>query len=181
MDIKNLKFISTTEACTNALRSHPALQDSGDLPLRTYSHDELLLINNAAKHDQSYKILTFSTIKAIRSLKLHCKKVKNNKQHNIMLPGVNPCNLIQLTKSLAPHNQRLKSATVNTQSIKHEDLQVRKLIYDHNLDFVVVTETWLPNNQNDNIWLEGTCLNKDHLRMLTNKSWGERRWHCTHL
>ena len=86
-DIKNLKFISTKEACTSAPRSHPTLQKGGDLPLRTYSHDELVWINKATKHDQSYKILPFGAIRAIRSLKLDCRKVKNNKQHNIMQTG----------------------------------------------------------------------------------------------
>ena len=52
MDIKNLKFISTTESCTSALRSCPTLQKSGDLMVRTYSHDELVWINKATKHDQ---------------------------------------------------------------------------------------------------------------------------------
>ena len=37
---------------------------------------------------------------------------------------------------------------------------------------MVVTETWLTNNQSDNVWLEGTCLNKNHLRTLTNNSVG---------
>ena len=78
-----------------------------------------------------------------------------------MQTGVNLCNLIQI-------NCRLKLATVNTQSIGNKDLQVSELISDHNLDFVVITEAWLTNNQSDNIWPEGTCLNKDHLRMLTN-------------
>ena len=176
MDIKNLKFISTTEACTSALRSCPTLQKSGDLPLITYSHDELVWINKATKHDQSYKTLPFGTIRAIRSSKLNHKKVKNNKQHKIMQTGVNPCNLIQIqiTKSPAPHDHRLKISTVNTQSSKQKGLQVMELVSDHNLDFVVITETWLTNNQSDNIWLEGTCLNKDHLRMLKNNRVGSK-------
>ena len=87
-----------------------------------------------------------------------------------MQEGVNPSNLIQvqITKSLVPHNCRLKIATVNTQSIRHKDLQVMELISYHNLDLMVVTETWLTDNQSDNIWLEGTYLNKDQLRMPTN-------------
>ena len=121
MDIKNLKFIHTTEACTSAMRSCPTLQKSGDLPLRTYSHDKLVWINKATKHNQSYTILPFSALRAIISLTHNHKKVKNNKQYNIMQTGVNPFNLIpiQTTKSPAPHDCRLKFATVNTQSTKH--------------------------------------------------------------
>ena len=43
-----------------------------------------------------------------------------------------------------------------------------ELISDHSLDLMVATETWLTDSQTDNIWLEGTCLNKDQLRMLVN-------------
>ena len=85
-----------------------------------------------------------------------------------MQTGVNLYNLLQITRPPAPQDHRLKIATVNTQSIRHKDLQVSEFISDHNLDFVAITETWLTNNQIDNIRLEGTCLNKDHLRMLTN-------------
>ena len=131
-----------------------------------------MLINNATEYDQRYKVLPFGAIRSIRSLKLNHKKVKNNKWHNSMLTEVNLCNLIQITRLPALQDQWLKIAPVNTQSIRHKDVQVSKLISDHNLDFVVTTETWLANNQSDNIWLEGTCLNKDHLRMLMNNRVG---------
>ena len=49
-----------------------------------------------------------------------------------------------------------------------------ELILDYNLDFVVVTIIWLTNNQSVNIWLEGTCINKDHLKMLTNNRVGQK-------
>ena len=115
-------------------------------------------------------ILPFGAISEIRSLKLNCKKIKNNKQHNIMQKGVNPDNLthVWITKTSEPNGSKLKSATVNTQSIRNKDLQVMELISNHRLDLLVATETWLTDNQNDNIWLEGTCLNKDQVRMLVN-------------
>ena len=171
---KNFKFINTREACTSTLRLCPTLQNNRDLPSRAYSHDELLLVNNATKHDQKYKILLFGAIRAIRSLKLNCKKVKNSKPHNILQTGVNLCNLIQITRLPAIQDCRHKIATVNTQPIRNKNLQVSELISDHNLDSVVVTETWFTNNQSDNIWLEGTCLNKDHLRMLMNNRVGQK-------
>ena len=84
----------------------------------------------------------------------------------------NFCNLNQITKPPAPQDCRLKIATVNTQSIIHKDLQVIELISNNNLDFVVISKTWLTNNQSDSIRLEGTYLNKDYLRMLTNNRVG---------
>ena len=49
-----------------------------------------------------------------------------------------------------------------------------ELISNHNLDLMVATKTWLRDSQNDNIWLEGTCVNKDQLRMLINNRVGWR-------
>ena len=117
-----------------------------------------------------YRILPFGAISEIRSPKLNCKKIKNTKQYNTMQKGENPKNLthIQTTKTSAPHNSKLKIATVNTQSIRNKDLQVMELISDHKLDLMVATETWLTDSQTDNIRLEGTCLNKDQLRMQVN-------------
>ena len=176
MDVKNLKIINTTETATNVPRPAPKLHKSGEVPLRTYSCNELMVINRETRHDQMYRILPFGVISESRSLKLNCKKIKKNEQHNIMQKGVNPNNLthIQITKTSEPHISKLKIATVNTQSIRNKDLPVMALISDHSLDLVVATETWLTDSHNDNIWLEGTCLNKDQLRMLVNNRVGCR-------
>ena len=49
-----------------------------------------------------------------------------------------------------------------------------EVISDHKFDLVVATETWLTDSQTENIWLEGTCLNKDQLGMLVNNRVGHR-------
>ena len=133
-------------------------------------------INRETRNNQMYRILPFGAISEIRSLKLNCKTIKNTKQHNTMQKGVNPNNLthVQTTKISEPHHSKLKIAIVNTQSIRNKDLQVMELISDHSLDLMVATKTWLTDSQTDNIWLEGTCLNKDQLRMLVNNRVGCR-------
>ena len=102
-----------------------------------------MVINKETRHNQNYRILPFGAIREIRSPKLNCKKIKNNKQYNIMQKGVNPYNLtqVQITKTSVPHNRNLKIAKVNTQLIRNKDLQVMELISDHNLDLMVVTKT----------------------------------------
>ena len=116
MNVKNLKTIKTIETATDVLRPAPKFHKSGKVPLRTYSCNELMVINKETRHNQIYRILPFGVISEIRSLKLNHKKIKNNKQHNIKQKGVNPYNLahIQITKTLEPHNSKLKIATVNT-------------------------------------------------------------------
>ena len=44
---------------------------------------------------------------------------------------------------------------LNARSIKHKDLAVKELITEHNLDIVLLTETWL--RQGDDIWKKSTC------------------------
>ena len=176
MNVKNLKIINTIEVTTNELEPAYKLFKTAEGPLRTHSHDELMVINREIRKNQKYRILPFGAIREIRSLKLNHKKIRNSKQHIIKQKGVNPDNLthVQTKKTLEPHNSRLKIATVNTQSIRNKELQVMELISDHKLDLVVATETWLTDSQTENIWLEGTCLNKDQLRMLVNNRVGCR-------
>ena len=170
MIVKNLKIINTTEVTTNELELASKLFKTGEGPLRTYSHNELMVIHRETRNNQKYRILPFGAISEIRSLKLNHKKIKNSKQHITKQKGVNPDNLthVQIKKILEPHNSKLKIAKVNTQSIRNKELQVIELISDHKLDLMEATETWLTDSQTENIWLEGTCLNKDQLRMLVN-------------
>ena len=74
MDAKNLKTIKTIETVTDVWRPAPKLHKSGEVPLRTYSHNELMVINKEARHNQIYRILPFGVISEIRSLRLNCKK-----------------------------------------------------------------------------------------------------------
>ena len=107
-----------------------------------------MVINRETRKNQKYRVLPFSAISEIRSLKLNCKKIKNSKQHITKQKGVNPDNLthVQTKKILEPHNSKLKIATVNTQSIRNKELQVMELISDHKLDLMVATETWLTDS-----------------------------------
>ena len=90
MNVKNLKIINTIEVTTNALELAPKLFKTGEGPLRTYSYNELMVINRETSNNQKYRILPFGAISEIRSLKLNRKKIKNSKQHNTKQKGVNP-------------------------------------------------------------------------------------------
>ena len=51
--------------------------------------------------------------------------------------------------------------TINIQSIKHKELQLLELLEDYSLDALIITETWLTNNDTDTQWLETTSLNRN--------------------
>ena len=93
MNVKNLKISNTIEVTTDALKLAPKLHKTGEGPLRTYSHNELVVINRETRNNQKYRILPFGAISEIRSLKLNHKKIKNSKQRNTKQKGVNPDNL----------------------------------------------------------------------------------------
>ena len=84
MNVKNLKIINTIEVKTDVPKLVPKLHKSGEVPqrtssLRTYSHDEPMVINQETRINQMYRILPFGAISEIRSLKLNCKKrILNN-------------------------------------------------------------------------------------------------------
>ena len=124
MNVKYLKIINTIEVTTNELELASKLFKTAEGPLRTYSHNELMVINRETRKNQKYRILPFGAVSEIRSLKLNHKKIKNSKQHITKQKGVNPDNLthVQTKKILETHNNKLKIATVNTQSIRNKEL-----------------------------------------------------------
>ena len=65
------------------------------------------------------------------------------------------------------HSNNIKIATVNTRSIKSkEQILLRELIHN-NIDILIVTETWLKNNQKDGLWIEMTDLNTEPFTLHT--------------
>ena len=82
MNVKNPKIINTIEVTTDTLKLAPKLHRTGEGPLRTYSCNELMVINRETRNNQKYRTLPFGAISEIRSLKLNRKKIKNSKQHN---------------------------------------------------------------------------------------------------
>ena len=51
--------------------------------------------------------------------------------------------------------------TINIQSIKRKELQLLELLEDYSLDALIITDTWLTNNDTDTQWLETTPLNRN--------------------
>lgn len=117
------------------------------------------------QHDQRHKLIPYHVINRIRQLRLNCKKEKHTKKPRIRLvpTGVNNNNLIRIKKQANKGDTNLLVATCNTQLVKRKDLQVSGLLTDYSLDILVLTETWLSNN--DTQWLETTLLNHEPYQM----------------
>ena len=62
-------------------------------------------------------------------------------------------------------------ATVNAQSLRSKELQLRDIIQDHLIDAIVATETWLSTKDSD--WWSMTVLNRHDLSLYTHhRQWG---------
>ena len=133
-----------------------------------YTSNALREIGERAKHDQGLRQMQYGTIKRIKELKLNCKPIRkrckweNTNQHPTC---ANKTNLITIKKKGYKGDMNIIFTTCNIQSIKFKELQVRELIHEYSLNFLVVTETWLEDKHKE--WKDTTTLNRDGLSMIT--------------
>ena len=106
-----------------------------------------------------------STVVRVRHLNIQRKLRKHYRGgvRRIQLPSnssnINKNNLISVAtltfhEGLRAFDNRswkwINMGMLNTRSIKNKDLSVKELITDHNLDIVLIPETWL--RQEDDVW-----------------------------
>ena len=131
-----------------------------------YEHDDLMVI--AENMDHLYFTLapnTIATVRQVRLNKTRCGKrgSKLKKQfsnpithqaginfHNIM--GIRRCSMI--TRKLF----HLSGPMAHCQSIWNKDLIVHEHLVANNLEFAILTETWLMDNFDDTVW----CVTSSH-------------------
>ena len=65
------------------------------------------------------------------------------------------------TQSQVNSSSNMKVTLANIQSIKNKDLILYDYLQSNDSDICILTETWLQNCDNDEIWLEMTDLNKN--------------------
>ena len=84
--------------------------------------------------------------------------------------GVNKDNLIQIDihdKHNNVHTTRLTIVTLNVRSLKSKDQIVLDAMIKYQIDVLVLTETWLKENDDDQAWVAGSGLNKEPYLMLS--------------
>ena len=124
-------------------------------------------------------------IERSRSLKLHkkCKRGRHRGIWRVWLPsnGIHNNNLITVARSvsniceerLTYQCQKIKISLSNAWPLKRKELAVENHIHIHAIDAMVITETWL--NEDDNIWKTTCCLNSKGLHIDTvNRKTGQR-------
>ena len=150
---------------------------------KQYNHDELMVI--AANMDQLHFILAPKVIATIRQLQLNKKRHgrrggrftrpqgDNHTYHQI---GINFHHIAAVRRSLmiARKPYHLSGFMANCQSIRNKDLVVHEHLVSNNIDFGMLTETWLSENSDDIVWCVTSPLQKCGFRILTS-NWKSRR------
>ena len=129
------------------------------------------IVNNyQLNKDYRYKRLPIEAIKTIRTLRLNRKRRRHRytcqkRQHAQCVQhahGSHPENLTKIKRKCHKNSTNIILGTINIQSIKRKELQVLELL--ERLQFMItliITETWLTNNETDTQWLETTPLNRN--------------------
>ena len=144
------------------------------------------IVNNYhLNKDYRYKRLPIEAIKTIRSLRLNCKRRRHRytcqKRQDAKCVqhahGSRPENLTKIKRICHKNSTNITLGTINIQSIKCKELQLIELLEDYSLDALIVTETWLTNNDTDTQWLETTPLNRNPYSFNTGKQtqWQRRQ------
>ena len=131
--------------------------------INSYTSSELKAIYNI-KGDKHYKILKPGICNKVRKTTTEgAKKEVNVLKLSFKQMGVNNDNITiinskyEYTKSRSIHG--IRGCIVNIQSLKSKDIALMDYLTDNQIDICVTTDTWLKNNDADEIWLEACVLN----------------------
>ena len=139
-----------------------------------YTRDQLFEFKNKLKLDNLYSILHYETITRVRNLKIN-KRPRKQDTRKLEKRIVNTKNLARLRNSPNLSNN-IQIGTVNTRSIRNKTQLVLENSRLENLDFLVITETWLTDTDEDQQWLKTSELDNSDYRIevqnRTNKKGG---------
>ena len=125
--------------------------------------------------DNKYCILPFDTINKIGELELNKHKARKYNRYLHKPKMVNTKNIIQINTTKKNNSNNIRIATMNTRSVKNKQLQIIEIVKLQNIDFIMLTETWLKNMDEDKAWVNTSDLNNNNLRLDTvnrMKRWG---------
>ena len=137
-----------------------------------YTREQLINMSSKLKSCK-YSILPFSAIETIRKLKINKRPSKLGSRLNNYTSKVNTKNLVQIhlgVNQIKTSNVRV--GTVNTRSVKNKSDLVIETSKLENLDFLVISETWL--KKEDEHWVATSSLATDEYRIQTINRQGEQ-------
>ena len=118
----------------------------------TYSAEELRRIGST-NHG---KLPPYQAIRRIKELNLNKRRIRLQKHRRKELRKCNLQNLRDLDQDMSADFQLSKTitwATVNARSMRNKVTEIQEMLLRHDLDFLVITETWISSSDDDKQWL----------------------------
>ena len=137
-----------------------------------YTREQLINMSSKLKLCK-YSILPFAAIETIRKLKINKHPSKLGSRLNQYTSKVNTKNLVHIqlgTDQIYTSNGRV--GTVNTRSVKNKSDLIIETSKLENLDFLVISETWL--REEDAHWVATSSLDTEGYRIQTIKRHGKQ-------
>ena len=161
MELKNL-----IQVATEASQAQPLmLSGLRQTTVETIAFDPATIsqLSLTCNHDNRYKALPFGIIKQVRELEINIKPRKQHKstKQDFHQNGVNKNILVQievLDRNNNVNTTRLTVATLNVKPLMNKEQMFLDAIIKYQIDVLVLTETWLPDSDDDKVYVDGFDL-----------------------
>ena len=122
-----------------------------------------------------YKMMDRTNLIQINISKTRTQKPGSSKYR---LRGINHSNLIEITTDFKElkffHTSKVKLGLINVQLMKNKEITLLDHITENDLDFLIITETWLTDSTVDSQWKTTSQLTTKPLRLLSQNRDGQR-------
>ena len=162
----NLGVLSPSENCPQGTqRSVYKARPSAP----SYTRDQLFNMSGKLKLSK-YCILPFNTIETSRKYKINKHPRKLDLKRNTQQTKVNTKNLVQIKQNKETCNSNSGNiciATKNVRSNKNKVEQIKETSKLENTNFVILTETWLKDTDEDRPWVATSSTDNEEYRIDT--------------
>ena len=147
--------------------------------IRRYEPSVLRAVNHAGQNKQ---VLPFRLVRTICALKINKNRRKTRTwkpgSSKYRLRGINCSNLIEITTAFEElkffHTSKVQLGLINVQSMKNKEITLLDHITENDLDFLIITKTWLTDSTADSQWKTTSRLTTKPLKLLSQNRDGQR-------
>ena len=137
-------------------------------PKLEYSKQDLIALGHSNVNLTGLPTGTISTIRGLKLNKKNIRKTKHREQFE--QTEVNFCNLHVVQTVNQDMNEivnTVRIAHIYSRSIKYKDDLIAEYIDSTKIDFTIITETWLQDNEINKGWVSTTSLNNSNYKIST--------------
>ena len=161
---KGLKRRKRNRILINVVENQSTVNSTVKCDKITYTSDQLRDIYHALQLENRRMVPDYGTIRRVKEYKINRRRIRLTKREKLTQRSLNLNNIYQLPLdpelSIMPISS-LCLATVNIRSIKNKSEILFELLHRDQVNIIVITESWLKNNDSDKIWLKSQEFAKD--------------------